>query len=302
MRRCAFLTLADPADFVIDDALAYEPLRQRGWHVDAVPWRQPGVDWSLFDAVVIRSPWDYQGHPEAFLGVLESIEGSGTRLYNRLDLVRWNVRKTYLRELEAWGVPVVPTVWRERLRPGDLASVLDAVGTDEAVVKPVVSANADGAFRLRRPVRLEEAAAVEAYYAGRALMAQPFLRAVVDEGEFSLFYFGGAYSHAILKTPRQADFRVQEEHGGHIRPVEPSAALRQAGDGVLQVLQALGPPPLYARVDLVRADGGEGFWLMELELVEPALYFRTDPDAARRFADALDARVAAAPSPSSHSA
>ncbi|MBV9108370.1 MAG: hypothetical protein JO306_03060 [Gemmatimonadetes bacterium] len=287
MRSCAFLTLDDPTGFVIDDVLAYEPLAALGWRVDLVPWTRPAVAWDAYDAVVIRSTWDYVHAPGAFLEVLSAIEGAGTPLFNELDLVRWNLRKTYLRDLAGRGVPVVPTVWRDRLMPGELPRLMEEIGSPEVVVKPVVGLNAGGAFRLDARRHLPEAE-VEAYYADRALMAQPFLPQIVDEGEFSLFYFNGEHSHTILKTPKPNDFRVQEEHGGMIRPVQAEPALLAAGAAALR---AIGEPPLYARADFVRAADGNGFWLMELELIEPALYLRMDPLAPTRFAQALHARV-----------
>ena len=292
MPRCAFLTLSDPTGYVIDDDLARAPLAALGWHVEAVPWSAPDAVWTDFDVVVIRSPWDYQDHADAFLDVLAQIEWAGVPLFNSLDLVRWNLRKTYLRELAARGVPIVPTVWREHLAPGDVAALRAEIGADEIVVKPVVSANADGAFWLAREdgseqAAPEQAAACEAYFADRALMAQPFVRSVVEEGEFSLFYFDGAHSHTILKTPKPDDFRVQEEHGGLIQAVHAEPALLAAAAAAMQ---AIGASPLYARADFVRAPDG-AFWLMELELIEPALYFRMHADAPGHFAAALDARM-----------
>lgn len=288
MKRCAFLTLVDAAGYVIDDELAYEPLRTLGWRVEAVPWRQPGVSWGRFDAVVIRSPWDYQKDPVAFLAVLREIERSGTPLFNGLDLVRWNLPKKYLGELAARGVPTVPTIWRDRLSPGDLAGMFDAMGVDEIVVKPVIGANADGAFRLDRSAGSGRTSEVEEHYSDRALMVQPFVQAVLEEGEYSLLYFDGEYSHTVLKAPKAADFRVQEEHGGDIRAVETDGPLLAAGD---VVIEALGERPLYARVDLVRSNDDNEFWLMELELIEPSLYLRMEPEAPGRFARALHGRI-----------
>ena len=296
VRSCAFLTLADPGDYVIDDEHAYGPLRELGWRVEAVPWNRPDAAWEAFDLVVIRSSWDYTRDLDGFLAVLEEIERRGTRLENRLPLVRWNLYKTYLRDLAARGVATVPTVWRERLGAGELEGVFDEVASDEMVIKPVVGANAEGAYRLdARSVR-ERAGEVEAYFADRALQAQPLARAVLDEGEYSLFYFNGEHSHTILKTPKSDDFRVQEEHGGVIRAVPGDGALHRAGR---QILRALDETSLYLRADFVRPNGhgrsprrgadGE-YWLMELELVEPSLYLRMDPEAPRRFARALDAR------------
>jgi hypothetical protein len=127
-----------------------------------------------------------------------------------------------------------------------------------------------------------QAAEIEAYFANRPLLIQPFERNIVDEGEYSLIYFNGRLSHAILKVPKSGDFRVQEEHGGDIRAVTAEAALRAAGDAAMQ---AVGRPLLYGRVDLVRS--GPTFRVMELELIEPALYLRMDPGAPARFADAI---------------
>jgi glutathione synthase/RimK-type ligase-like ATP-grasp enzyme len=288
MKRCAFLTLADPSGFVIDDELAHAPFRSLGWHVTAVPWTQTRVPWSGFDAVLIRSTWDYHRDPERFLGVLEDIGRAGVPLFNSLALVRWNLSKTYLHDLSARGVPTVPTLSRPALGHRDVEALFDQLG-DELVLKPVVGANAEGAYRLRRDTWRAGAADVESYYARRALLAQPFARAVLDEGEHSLFYFDGSYSHGVLKTPAPGDFRVQEEHGARIRAVTPSAALLAAGDAVVATLPEV---PLYARLDLVRSNSGDGFWIMELELVEPSMYLRMDPGAPRRFAEAFCRRVA----------
>jgi hypothetical protein len=270
--------------FVSDDALAYAPLRSLGWQVEAVPWRRRGVGWGRFEAVVIRSTWDYQQAPDEFLAVLAEIRHSGARLENAFELVRWNLRKTYLRDLECRGVAVVPTAWGCDLGPVDERAILDRLGADEVVLKPIVGANADHTYRLRRGAAAWSKAA--AALADRPYLAQPFVPSIVAEGEFSLFYFDGQYSHAVLKTPAPGDFRVQEEHGGIIRPAAAADTLVSAGG---RVLAAVGQVPLYARVDLVRLAGGE-FALMELELIEPSLYLRMSPEAPDRFARACDRR------------
>lgn len=281
MRRCAFLTTDCLDGFVTYDRLLHEPLARRGWAVAEVPWRAD-ADWGTYEAVVIRSPWDYQRDPDAFLDVLDAIDRSAARLENPLGLVRWNLRKTYLRDLEARGLPVVPTRWLDRLPPSAPGLLFDALG-DEIVVKPVVGANADDTFRLRRGTAPDAALAA---FAERPCMAQPFVRAVVGEGEFSVFHFGGAYSHAVLKTPAAGDFRVQEEHGGRITAITPEPPLRALADAVVD---ALDPAPLYARTDFVRLDSG--FALMEVELIEPSLYFPYDVESPERFADAFAARM-----------
>ena len=282
MKRCAFLTLHDPTGFVIDDELAIEPLARRGVAVETLPWDRPGVDWKRYDLVVMRSTWDYQHHADRFLTTLASIEHSGTPLHNSLAVTRWNMQKTYLRDLAAQGVPTVPTLWRERLEPGALLPLFDELQCEEAVIKPVMSANAQGAWRLDRASAAAQATEIEAYYAQRALMLQPFEPGILAEGEFSLIYFNGALSHSILKVPKRGDFRVQEEHGADILAVAAEPVLIAAGAAAMK---AIGQRLLYARVDLVRH--GEEFRVMEFELIEPAIYLRMDPGAPERFADAV---------------
>lgn len=299
MKRCAFLTLDDPSDFVIDDDLALPAMAEAGWHVDSVPWRAD-VDWDRWDAVLIRTPWDYQDDPDTFLEVLETIDASSARLENPLDTVRWNLRKTYLRDLEARGVLIVPTVWGLDKPPtvAGLRQQIDASTGGGIVIKPIVSANADDTFPLTADSSVEELAEVVRTFtrvdgAVRPFMVQPFVRSVVEEGEVSLFYFGGEFSHAILKTPKRGDFRVQEEHGGLITalgerdPRFDADTRRRIDQRGAEVLAALEPTPLYARVDLVRTEEDD-FAVMEVELIEPSLYFRTHPDAPRNFARAVD--------------
>lgn len=287
MRRVAFLTLHDPTGFVIDDELAVAPLARRGVAVETIPWDRADVDWRRYDLVVIRSTWDYQHHAERFLATLGAIERGGTPLENSLAIARWNMQKTYLRDLAGRGVPTVPTLWRERLAPGGLLPLFDELECTEAVIKPVMSGNAQGAWRLDRAAAIAQAAEIEAYYADRALMMQPFEPAILSEGEFSLIYFNGALSHSILKVPKPGDFRVQEEHGSDVRLVQAEPALLAAGAAAMA---AVGQTLLYGRADLVRH--GDGFRVMELELVEPAVYLRMEAGAPERFADAILERIA----------
>jgi len=286
LKRIAFLTLAEQGDFVIDDERAVAPLAERGIAVETLPWNRRGVDWKRYDLVVIRSTWDYQHHGQAFLETLDAIEAA-TRLHNSAAITRWNMQKTYLKELAAKGVPTVPTIWRDGLARGGLRMLFDELGSDEAVIKPVMSGNAEGAWRLDREHAHDLAGVIEAYFHRRPLMMQAFERAIVDEGEFSLMYFNGEFSHAIRKVPKAGDFRVQEEHGADIVAVTPEPALRATADAAMA---AVGERLLYGRADLVRH--GSEFRVMELELVEPALYLRMDAGAPARFADAVAALLA----------
>lgn len=282
MRRCAFLTMEGLEAFVCDDALAVTPLESLGWQVEFIPWSRPGIDWNRFELVVIRSTWDYQNSPQQFLDLLQEIESSAAGLQNPLELVRWNLSKTYLFDLQRKGVPVVPTFPLQDLTPESLEGLFGLVESGEIILKPVIGANADHTFRLTPGEVRASLRSIRNSFRDRDCFVQPFRPAILAEGEYSLFFFAGHHSHTILKTPRLNDFRSQEEHGGTIRSVEAEPQLVQQA---VQAMNALPVTPLYGRVDFVRV--GNSFELMEFELIEPSLYLRMSPDAPRLFAEAI---------------
>jgi glutathione synthase/RimK-type ligase-like ATP-grasp enzyme len=283
MRECAFLTLDQRGDFVIDDECAVGPLAERGWNVTTLSWRQTDIPWSCFEAVVIRSTWDYWNDVPAFLEVLSRIHRE-TRLANPLDLVHWNPAKSYLRDLAGRGVDVVPTWWLNGLTDRTAEECSDHLQSRELVVKPVVGANGEDAFRFSRDEEPRRWAEITECFRGRACMVQPFMHRVQTEGEYSLFFFNGHFSHAILKVPAPDEFRSQEERGAQILAVSAEPGLLRSGE---RAMAAVRSRSLYARIDFVR-NGSGGFDLMELELIEPSLYLRTEPEAPARFAEALD--------------
>lgn len=270
----------DLAGYVSDDELAIEPLKKLGWNVETISWRDKTVDWNDFEAVIIRTPWDYQKFPNEFLAVLREIDASQARLENPLKIVEWNLSKLYLRELETQKIKIVPTLWDEKTADEkSFQSWFEYFKTDEIIIKPLISATAEFTYRLK-----EFLPEVTGIFANKPFMVQPFMPEIVREGEFSLFYFGGTYSHTILKTPKEKDFRVQEEHGGIITQVAPEEKLLNAAQKVFDFIAL---ELLYARIDFVRDAVGD-FCLMELELIEPALYLRMDKDAPERFAKTVD--------------
>ena len=275
----------DLGSYVADDDLTIGPLDDLGWEVTTLSWRQTSVDWDDFEAVIIRTPWDYQKYPDEFLQVLGEIDRSAARLENPLDIVRWNLDKRYLREMEQRGARIVPTIWDAAYYEAEFESWTNAFGGGELIVKPTVSATAEHTYRLS-----SYDASIENVFADRPFMVQPFMPNIVAEGEYSLFYFNGEYSHAINKSPKTADFRVQEEHGGVITEVEPAKDLLAAAG---KTLAMIGRNLLYVRIDFVR-DEADNFALMELELIEPALYLRMNSGAPQRFASAIDKRISLA--------
>jgi hypothetical protein len=265
--------------YTFDDDLAIEPLRELGFEVSTISWRDSSVDWNDFEAVIIRTTWDYQKSPAEFLEVLRKIDASNARLENSLAVVEWNLAKIYLRELEQKGVTIVPTIWDEtNVSKLKFHEWKEFFKTDELIIKPIISATAEFTYRLSDfDENLTEV------FTNKPFMVQPFMPNVVSEGEYSLFYFGENYSHTILKTPKAKDFRVQEEYGGIIQPVQPSAKLVNAAKKALDCIK---PLPLYSRVDFVRDENDE-FYLMELELIEPSLYLRMNLESPLRFAKAV---------------
>lgn len=278
--------MQDPGDYVTDYDLSFDAMAALGWMVDTVPWRDSSIDWNAYDAVYICTPWDYPEDTELFMRVLETIDASSAHLLNPLPLVKWSLAKTYLRDLEARGAAIVRSVWFDDIAAAQIPGWFETLGSDTVVIKPDVGANAQDTYVLSAPVAAELTTHLLKTFAGRPFFVQPFMNNVQSEGEYSLFFFNGEYSHAILKTPAQGDFRTQEEHGADIRSIRASAEQIAAARAVLTLVE---PQPVYVRADFVR-DDNDNFLLMELELIEPSLYLRTDAGAADRFARAFDER------------
>jgi glutathione synthase/RimK-type ligase-like ATP-grasp enzyme len=286
VKRCAYLTMQDPGDFVTDYDMSFDAMAALGWEVETVSWRDASIDWDEFDAVYICTPWDYPEHPDQFLQVLESIDASAAVLLNPLSLVKWSLAKTYLRDLEERGAAIVPSIWFDDIDASQISTWFADLGADRIVIKPDIGGNAQDAYVLAEPVSDELASHLLQTFVKRPFFVQPFMENVQSEGEYSLFFFNGEYSHAILKTPAQGDFRTQEEHGGNIQSIVASQQLIAAAERVLALVE---PQPVYVRADFVR-DSSDNYLLMELELIEPSLYLRTDAGAAGRFARAFDER------------
>ncbi|HEX6870784.1 MAG TPA: hypothetical protein VF163_06780 [Micromonosporaceae bacterium] len=286
--RVALVTCADLADLDPDDRLLLAPLAERGVAAQPVVWDDPDADWSAYDLVVLRSPWDYVQRRDAFVAWAIRV----ARLANPADVVAWNTDKRYLGELAAAGVPVVPTSW---VAPAD-PWILPESG--EWVIKPAISAGSKDTGRYladdpdHRALAAAHVARLQA--AGRLVMVQPYLAGVDHHGETALLFLGGAYSHAIRKGAMldgpdhgvDGLYRAEE-----IITREPSAAERAVAAAALAAVPGGADRLLYARVDLLPGPDGEPL-LIELELTEPSLFLGTSPDAVDRFADAIAARAA----------
>jgi glutathione synthase/RimK-type ligase-like ATP-grasp enzyme len=253
-----------------------EALRAAGASVTAVPWTEfAGAE--DFDLVLPLVAWGYHLRLPEWLAFLDRAEANGWPLANPARLLRWNSDKAYLAELGSKGIASVPTLEVDHLNEAALTAAHGVLGSSEVVIKPPVSAGAWGTYRLGpgEPVPTE--------VHGQRMLVQPWLGAVISEGEYSVIFFGGRYSHCVAKRPKTGDFRVQPDHGGTTEPAD-------LPDGALTLAEAaLAAAPVsatYARVDLIRGNDG-ALQLMEMELIEPALFLHCVPEAKARFAEAI---------------
>lgn len=282
----ALVTCAALPGLAPDDRLLLDALTARGCAAEPVVWEDPHFDWAVPRVSIVRSTWDYAYRRAAFLEWARGAAGR-TILWNPFPVVEWNTHKAYLADLERKGVPVVPTRMLrvgERVRLGD---VIREEGWESVVLKAAVAQTgrylkhvsgdriAEGQDHLDRLLPHED------------MLVQQYLPAVTTSGEVSIVFVDGAFSHAVRKTPASGDFRVHHDFGGDVRgetPTDPELAVAMAA------VDAVPFPLMYARVDLVlRTDGTP--CVMELELVEPELFFRCEPEAAPRLAGAIAALI-----------
>lgn len=266
-----------------EDGLVQSALERRGLRTARLDWARPDFDWSNTRAALFRTTWEYFHRIDEFVAWLDRV-GPGTRFINPVSQVRWNMQKRYLDDLGSRGVRIVATHFVERGSSDSLAAVLDATGWDEAVLKPVVSGAARETYRITPDDTGKLDKRFRKLVAAEAMMLQPFQHAIMDDGELSLMVIGGRFTHAVRKQARPGDFRVQDDHGGtvHGHDATPDQiAFAEAATA------ACSPLPLYARVDVVRDN--DGFLaLMELELIEPEMFFRMHPPAAEMMAEAVE--------------
>lgn len=250
-------------------------LQRAGFDVDPLPWAEPG-DLGRFDLVMPLVAWGYHLDPPRWHALLDRLEREGQRVLNPIPLLRWNSDKRYLAELCDQGVATIPTRLAEALDEAALAEARAEYGA-ELVIKPPVSASADGTHRLSPQDAFPEAAR------GRTMMIQPFLPSIAEEGEYSVMLFGNQFSHTIVKRPKAGDYRVQPHLGGTEVPCAPPPG---AIDLAKAALAGAPAEAAYARVDMVR-DASGTLAIIELELIEPSLWLQHAPDGGAAFASAV---------------
>jgi glutathione synthase/RimK-type ligase-like ATP-grasp enzyme len=251
-----------------------------GLIVEQRVWTDPG-DLAGYDLVLPLFAWGYQRDVAAWYALLDRLGADALPVANPVPVLRWNSDKAYLSELGAKGVAVVPTVEVAALDDASLADARARLGADEVVIKPAISGGADGTHRIAA------GDAIPADAMGQRRLVQPLMPGILSDGEFSLFFFGGKFSHAIVKRPASGDFRVQEQFGGRETACDASDAAQSLAAAALAAAPA---PPVYARVDMV-GDAAGKLHIMELELIEPSLFLHHAPDKGAAFGHAVYAAI-----------
>lgn len=282
----ALITSEEYPNLYEDDLLLVEALEEVGIASRPTIWSDAGIDWLSFDALVIRTPWDYFIRLREFRAWLDARIASGVRMFNSSAILDWNFDKRYLLDLEAAGVSVVPSIVVPQGERADIAALARGRGWDEIVIKPTISGGGycTHRFHVEDARRFDED--VARILLDRGLLIQPFLPEILTEGELSLLFFDGVFSHAVRKRPKSGDYRVQFQYGGSNENVD---VRDEWIEGARACIAAAPGLPVYARVDGV-IHGGR-FLLMELEVFEPLMFLARHPDSPGRFARAIQGRL-----------
>ena len=270
-----------------DEKIFHHALEEQSIAFEECIWNDPNIDWASFDLCLIRTTWNYQEHFPAFQHWLKNV-ASKTLLFNPLAALQWNSNKCYLKDLEGLGAPIAPTSWISPGQRVDLHEKLRTRGWKKAFLKPSIGANASGTLAFDNSRRgCETAQRHLEQYSSQTMMLQPYLSSVEEEGELSLIYIDQELSHGVQKIPLPGDYRVQDDWGAKDMPYDADEHMRECAVKILELTQNhLDIDLLYARVDFLRDHKGM-LMLNELELIEPALFFRHGERAAHRMVQAL---------------
>lgn len=281
----ALVTAAALPGLFADDRLLLAALRERGARAEPVIWEDRLYPWRDAALVVIRSAWDYSWRRAAFLDWADGVPAD--RLWNPAPVVHWNTHKQYLLDLERRGVPIIPTRLLPRGQPAALSAILRDAGWPSAVLKPAVSQSGRYAMRVDAADLAAGQAHLDRLLPSEDMLVQPFVPAIATAGELSVTFVEGRITHAVRKRAADGDFRIHDDYGGTVAREAPAPDLARVAEAAME---AVGQPLLYGRVDLVEGPDGRPA-VMELELVEPELFFSHAPDSAGRMAQAILARA-----------
>ncbi len=285
MKSIALVTYAGRPELSPSDQTLLNPLKQRGIQPIPVIWNDVTIDWQQFDAVILRSCWDYYKHAEAFRQWLTQLQDLDVPLYNTPKTILWNMEKTYLRDLAQQGVRTIPTIRAESAI--DLSETLQSRGWDRVVLKPAIGASGYGIHVVSASDVHEKQTLFESMLQAGLVMIQPVIEEI-QNGELSLIFFHDEFHYAIRKTPGAGTIFVNSAYGGGYATTNVNDETVKAAQSILSIARGQTGQDtfLYARVDGILVDAE--FVLMELELVEPGLFMDiASSDASERFADAI---------------
>lgn len=265
-----------------DDQLLQKELDLLGLSSIRLDWARKDIDWSHYKCAIFRTTWDYFDRFDEFSQWLDAIKAQ-TKLCNPYSIIKWNMDKHYLKDLDSRGIPVVPSHFVEKGNRINIEEELSKSGRDELVIKPCVSGAARHTYRVNKSNFSTVETIINELLRKESFVCQPFFESVLTQGEDTLMLFGGEYSHAIRKLAKPGDFRVQDDHGGTVHHHQPDAAQIEFAKRAMAVCD---PLPSYGRVDMVRDNQGN-LAVMELELIEPELWLRKHPPSAKLFAKAI---------------
>ena len=264
-----------------EDNFVLDALREQGLKAEKKDWADPKFDWSTTRSVIFRTTWDYFNRYSEFAPWLEKISKICT-LLNSAEIIKWNIDKHYLGDLRDTGLNVAPTHFIKRGSNTTLKDLFNKTGWNEAVLKPTISGAARHTYRLNPKTALKHESILKTLLQNEDMIFQEFLNDIVSFGEISLMFMGGEFTHAVRKIAKEGDFRVQDDHGGRV--VDHNATNEEIEFGVAS-LKACPFETAYARIDVVRDNDGK-LSLCELELIEPELWFRNNPDSSTILAKA----------------
>lgn len=278
----AFVTYKDIPDLTADDKTIAAYLTEKDITVDAVVWDDENINWQLYDAIVLRSMWDYFERVDEFDTWLRKLEQLNCKVFNPVSVVQWNKNKSYFLEYSKNGIQLPPYHYCFRQTDEKLVDILKKNDWEKVVVKPSVSGGALNTWISTISSASADEASFSELLQNGDMIVQKFMEEIVTDGELSLIFFNKKFSHAICKRVKKNDFRVQTQFGGTAEPFEPGKKLLQQA---LDLLNTINEPLLYARVDGIMVN--DEFYLMELELIEPVLSVYSNENACENFHTAL---------------
>jgi hypothetical protein len=261
MKNLGLVTYKTSPYLTHDDQLLVEPLKKKGFNVKAVAWDDKNVDWSKFDIIVLRSCWNYHVEYKKFLAWLDTIEKLNITVWNPVPILRWNSNKKYLRELEYKGIPIVPTVFIEKGEKYFLSDIAKHKKWTDLIIKPAIGASSYNVKHIKQNEYGKKQKEFEHLAKQSGVLVQPDMSPLPGYEEYSFVFIGNMFSHAVKKAPKKI---IQQAEA---------------------VIKKINSPLLFARVDGIVQNNT--FLLLELECIEPELYFRLDSRSPARFAQAL---------------